>query len=293
MKIAIGGIRGLPAHYGGYETAVDETARRMLQLGHHVTVYCRTRKGERGPSEYAGIKLVHLKAFPVNSLETILHSLAVGLHVALHRREIDVVHMYNAASVFGGLFVRMAGKPLILTLDGVDWERDAWGWIARLVLKISYWLAVRVANAVVCDSNVVKVIFDTRFGTNVQVIPYGAKRIENASSDYQRFGLEKYQYFIFIGRLVPEKGVDILLDAYNALSTEMPLVIVGGNELNAEYVAMLHRKAGAKVKFLGYRYGSEYESLLFNARAYVTASKLEGTSPSLLAAMGEHGNGGG
>jgi len=286
MRIAIGGVRGLPARYGGYETAVDETARRMLQRGHQVTVYCRAKKGESRQSEYAGIKLVHLRVVPFNSLETIFHSIAVGFHVAFHRRDVDVVHMYNAASVFGGLLVRLAGKPLIMTLDGVDWERDAWGWIARLVLKVSYWLAVRVANSVVCDSKVVKEIFDKRFGTDVQVIPYGAKYIEEATNSYRRFGLVRFQYFIFIGRLVPEKGVDILLDAYSMLGSDMPLVIVGDNELDAEYVAMLRRKADGNVKFLGYRYGEEYESLLFNARAYVTASKLEGTSPSLLAAMG-------
>jgi glycosyltransferase involved in cell wall biosynthesis len=286
MRIAIGGVRGLPAHYGGYETAVDETAQRMLRLGHEVTVFCRARKGEQGQLEYAGIKLVHLKSVPFNSLETIFHSIAVGLYVAFHRRDVDVVHMYNAASAFGGIFVRLAGKPIVMTLDGVDWERDAWGWVARLVLKMSYWLAVRVANTVVCDSTVVKTIFDKRFGTNVKVIPYGAKRINNISDSYQLFGLERLQYFIFVGRLVPEKGVDILLDAYTKLATNMPLVIVGGSELHTEYVEMLHRKAGTNVKFLGYRYGEEYESLLSNARAYVTASKLEGTSPSLLAAMG-------
>ena len=286
MRIAIGGVRGLPAHYGGYETAVDETARRMLQLGHEVTVFCRSKKGELGPSEYAGIKLVHLNVVPFKGLETIFHSIAVGIYVAFHRRDVDVVHMYNAASAFGGLFIRLAGKPLIMTLDGVDWERDAWGWIARLVLKVSYWLAVRIANTVVCDSRVVKAIFDKRFDTNVQVIPYGAKCIENVSRSYQLFGLERLQYFLFVGRLVPEKGVDVLLDAYAKLATNMPLVIVGGSELHTEYVEMLQRKAGANVKFLGYRYGEEYESLLSNARAYVTASKLEGTSPSLLAAMG-------
>ena len=176
-----------------------------------------------------------------------------------------------------------------MTVDGVDWDREAWGWIARVVLKVSYWLAVRVANTIVCDSRTVKAIFEKRFNANnIICIPYGAKRIDNVSRSYQLFGLERLQYFIFIGRLVPEKGVDILLDAYARLATNMPLVIVGDNELHAEYVAMLHRNAGVNVKFLGYRYGEEYESLLFNARAYITASKLEGTSPSLLAAMGAH-----
>jgi glycosyltransferase involved in cell wall biosynthesis len=197
--------------------------------------------------------------------------------------------MYNAASVFGGLIVRIAGKPLIMTVDGVDWDREAWGWIARVVLKISYWLAVRVANTIVCDSRTVKAIFEKRFhANNIIFIPYGAKCIGNVSGSYHKYGLIKQHYFIFVGRLVPEKGVDILLEAYAMLATNMPLVIVGDNELHAEYVAMLHRKAGMNVRFLGYRYGEEYESLLCNARAYVTASKLEGTSPSLLAAMGAH-----
>jgi glycosyltransferase involved in cell wall biosynthesis len=100
--------------------------------------------------------------------------------------------------------------------------------------------------------------------------------------------LEQFRYFIFVGRLVPEKGVDILLDAYSMLGADIPLVIVGDNEHDAEYVASLRRKAVGDVRFLGYRYGAEYESLLANARAYITASKLEGTSPSLLAAMGAH-----
>jgi glycosyltransferase involved in cell wall biosynthesis len=289
MRIAIGGIRGLPAQYRGYETAVDEIARRMHQLGHEITVYCRAKQADHGPPEFAGIKLVHIKVVPFSHLETIIHSIAVGLHVAFCKRNVDVVHMYNAASVFGGLIVRLAGKPLIMSVDGVDWERDSWGQTARVILKISYWLAVRIANTIVCDSRTVKAILGSRFkAKNIIFIPYGAKRIDNVTKNYQHFGLERLQYFIFVGRLVPEKGVDILLNAYTKLATNMPLVIVGGNELDPEYVAMLHREAGANVKFLGYRYGEEYESLLSNARAYVTASKLEGTSPSLLASMGAH-----
>lgn len=288
MKIAIGGVRGIPARYGGFETSADETARRMMRLGHELTVYCRGEQTEHGQPEYDGIKLVYLRTVSFSSLETIVHSVAVGLHVAFFERDVDVVHMYNAASALGGLVVRMAGKPLIMTLDGVEWERDKWGPLARLIWRMSTWLAVRVANIAVCDSRTVKLLFETKYGNTLAYIPYGAKRIESTTKDYELLGLKEHQYFIFVGRLVPEKGVDLLLDAYARLATDMPLIIVGDNENNPEYVAMLRRKAGANVKFLGYRYGKEYESLLSNALAYVTASKLEGTSPSLLAAMGAH-----
>jgi len=194
--------------------------------------------------------------------------------------------MYNAASSFGGLLVRLSGKPLIMTLDGVEWKREKWGRAARLVWKVSTWLAVKVASTTVCDSNSVKTLFDEQFKTKMQYIPYGAKHIVNKFRCYERFGLERSKYFIFVGRLVPEKGLDDLLTAYTMIASDMPLVIVGDNEQDPGYVEMLHRKAGANVKFLGFRYGEEYEGLLTNARAYVTASKLEGTSPSLLAAMG-------
>jgi glycosyltransferase involved in cell wall biosynthesis len=286
MKIAIGGVRGIPARYGGFETSADETARRLLQLGHEVTVYCRGEQTEHGLPEYHGIKLVYLRSVPVSSLQTIAHSVAIGLHVAFFERDVDVVHMYNAASALGGLIVRMAGKPLIMTLDGVEWEREKWGMVARLIWRMSTWLAVRVANIAVCDSRTVKLLFERKYGTTLAYIPYGAKRIESTSRDYELLGLKQFQYFIFVGRLVPEKEVTLLLDAYAMLATDMPLVIVGDNENDPEYVAMLRRMAGANVRFLGYRYGKEYESLLSNALAYVTASKLEGTSPSLLAAMG-------
>jgi glycosyltransferase involved in cell wall biosynthesis len=286
MKIAIGGVRGIPARYGGFETSTEETARRLQQLGHEVTVYCRSRPGSANPPTYGGIKLVYLKAAPVNSLETITHSIAVGLHIAFRGRNVDVVHMYNAASALGGLIVRLAGKPLIMTLDGVEWEREKWGKIARMIWRMSTWLAVRVANLAVCDSQTVRIFFESEYGTKLRYIPYGAKLITRSSNEHESLGLRTGRYFIFVGRLVPEKEVSLLLDAYSRLDTEMPLVIVGDNENDPEYVSMLRRKAGANVKFLGYRYGGEYESLLSHARAYITASKLEGTSPSLLAAMG-------
>jgi glycosyltransferase involved in cell wall biosynthesis len=286
MRIAIGGVRGIPARYGGFETSADETARRIQKLGHQVTVYCRTAKRGQGLSEYDGVQLRQLRSFRSKSLETILHSILVGWDVLRHRHEVDVVHLYNAASAFGGILVRLAGKPLIMTLDGVEWKREKWGPVARAVWKIATWLAVRVAHAAVCDSQTVKDLFEKRYGVKMVYIPYGAKRIEKVSGVYRNFGLEQGKYFIFVGRLVTEKGVDTLLDAYNALKTEIPLVIVGGNELDPDYVASLQRRASAKVHFLGYQYGEEYESLLYNARAYVSASKLEGTSPSLLAAMG-------
>lgn len=286
MKIAIAGIRGIPARYGGFETSAEETAKRLSSLGHEVTVYCRPNRLEPQEDEVDGIKLVVLKTYGPKSLETIFHSIAVALHIVFRTRNVDVVHMYNAASAFGGLIIRMSGKPLLMTLDGVEWRREKWGGVAKIVWKIATWLATRVATARVCDSQTVQSFLQERYETSIDYIPYGSNCIEEASDAYKTFGLEASKYFLFVGRLVPEKGVDTLLDAYNELNTDLPLVIVGDNENNPAYVESLRQRAGENVKFLGYRYGEVYESLLLHSRAYVSASKLEGTSPSLLAAMG-------
>ena len=285
MKIVIGGIRGLPAQYGGFETAVGETATRLKRLGHDVSVYCRGRQPVGG-GEYEGVKLIYLPAPRSSSLETICHSIFLALHVIFVNQNVEVVHLYNAASSFGGLLLRLAGKHVVMTLDGVEWNREKWNWFARLVWRLATWLATRVASVTICDSNTVRKFFEHKYGKEMYYVPYGAKQIQGDMDLYKKFGLEDRGYFLFVGRLVPEKGVDTLLEAYKLSGSSLPLVIIGDNDKNPGYVASLRREASSNVHFLGFRFGPEYESLLAHAKVYVSASKLEGTSPSLLAAMG-------
>ena len=93
---------------------------------------------------------------------------------------------------------------------------------------------------------------------------------------------------MFIGRFVPEKGVHNLIDAYNKLDTDMPLVIIGDDVNKTAYRDRLFERQTDKVKLLGFVYDHDYEQLLMNSLLYVSASELEGTSPSLLGAMGAH-----
>ncbi len=155
MKIAIGGIRGLPARYGGFETAAGETATRLKLLGYDVSVYCRGRRSA-GDHECEGVELVYLPAPKSSSLETIGHSIFLALHVIFVNQDVEVVHLYNAASSFGGLLLRLAGKPVVMTLDGVEWNREKWNWFARSVWRMATWLATRVADVSICDSNTVR-----------------------------------------------------------------------------------------------------------------------------------------
>jgi glycosyltransferase involved in cell wall biosynthesis len=125
----------------------------------------------------------------------------------------------------------------------------------------------------------------------MKMIPYGAKIAQCddktcADEVLGRHGLEKQKYLIFVGRLVPEKGIHNLIEAYNSINLAMPLVIVGDDRNDSEYRNTLMKQKSDRIRFLGFIYGKEYEYLLCNALLYVSASELEGTSPSLLAAMG-------
>jgi glycosyltransferase involved in cell wall biosynthesis len=286
VKIAIAGIRGVPANYGGFETSAHETAVRMAAKGHEVLAYCRTNENPQ-ETVFHDVRLVKLRAPKVGSLETIVHSLQIAFDVLVHKRDVHVVHLYNAASAFGGLILHLAGVPLVMTLDGVEWRRDKWNWAARRLWFLSTWLATRVADVTVCDSQTVKKYFEERFDAEMDYVPYGAESVPTETTgELAAFGVSPGGYLLFVGRLVPEKGVDTLLEGYRLSGCTMPLVIVGGNTGDGEYVERLKRIAGPSVHFVGFRYGAEYDVLLRNARMYVSASKLEGTSPSLLAAMG-------
>jgi glycosyltransferase involved in cell wall biosynthesis len=139
----------------------------------------------------------------------------------------------------------------------------------------------------VADNKAVADFYAEQYRCSTATIAYGAQPIERADDAPEilsRFGLHANGYCIFVGRIVPEKGVRELIDAYERIDTKLSLVIVGDDAPTAYRNNMWARRSDT-VRFLGYQYGRVYEQLLANARMYVSASMLEGTSPSLLSAM--------
>jgi glycosyltransferase involved in cell wall biosynthesis len=280
------GGRGVPAHYSGSETCVEEVGARLVERGHEVIVYCRRHNSQTDAETYKGMKRIVLPSVNTRSLDTLSHDVVSLLH-NFASRPADVLHFHGVGnSLFLPWLKAMPGRTVI-TVDGPDWERPKWGPLARRVLKLSGRLAVGLADAVITDSLVAQRYYREHLQKKTEYIPYGADVVETMASDaLAGYGLDKRQYVLFVGRLVPDKGVHLLVNAFEKLETDLRLVIVGDSPLFPEYVQQLKSTADPRIRFLGYVFGEPYRQLCAHAFAYVQPSLVEGTSPALLAAMG-------
>jgi glycosyltransferase involved in cell wall biosynthesis len=288
MRIAILGTRGIPASYSGFETSVEETASRLVERGHEVTVYCRTSYVETPESQYRGAQLVKLPSIQSKHLDTPSHTTLSVFHMLTRHYRPDVIQMYGVGNSLWLLPLRLKRCPIVSVVDGLDWKRKKWGRFASAFLRTSERFAVWWADEYVVDSHVVADYYRARFRRPPIYIPYGANIPKKALADSQvrGFGLEPGKYILFVGRLVPEKGVHHLIHAFESVQTDIPLAIVGDNIYDLDYVKLLKSTKDPRVRFLGFVYGEGYRQLNSHAYVYVQPSELEGTSPALLGAMG-------
>jgi glycosyltransferase involved in cell wall biosynthesis len=285
LKIAMLGSRGIPARYSGVETCVENVAARLVQRGHEVTVYCRPHVVTWSGSMYRGVRLVKLPTIRNKYLDTLVHTALCTAHMLLRARPDVALYFISGNSPFVGL-ARLAGVPTVLNVDGLDSQRAKWGKRARIYLRLAEWLSAYLPHRTITDSQVVQRLYEERFHRNSTFIPYGAELPAPGGDEYlRRYNLQRHRYILMVGRLVPENGAHVLVEAYRQVRTEMPLVIVGDAPYAAVYLASLRENAPASVIFTGYLFGEGYHQLLHNAYLFVLASEVGGTHPVLVEAM--------
>ncbi len=285
LKIAIVGTRGIPARYGGFETCVDEVSTRLVERGHHVTVYCRKGNFKYADESYRGVDLVILPTIKLKSMDTITHSGISALHLIFSRW--DVVHVYGLGNAIYLILFKLLGLKTVISVDGLEWNRRKWGTFAKLWFKFSEFVVRKFADRVIADSNVIKKYYREKHNLEAEYIPYGAYTdVDDVDEAFREQGMRSGEYILFVGRLAPEKGVHYLIEAFKRVKTNMKLVIVGDDPYNRSYVESLKQNGDNRILFLGYVYGERYTALCKNSYIYVQPSELEGTSPALLAAMG-------
>jgi len=281
LHIAILGTRGIPANYGGFETFAEELSTRLVERGHRVTVYCR----ERNPSPYRGVELVALPTIRHKYTDTLVHTWLSTLHLVFRRS--DVALYCNAANAIFTLLPRLTGIPVALNVDGLERNRKKWNRFAKAWYLVSEKLATFLPTSIVTDAEKIEEYYRERYNKTSTFIAYGAdtSRIETREV-LDRLDLKPQGYFLYVSRMEPENNGLLVREAFEQVSTEKKLALVGDAPYASEYIRRVRDTTDPRVVLPGAIYGQGYRELGSHCFAYIHATEVGGTHPALIEAMG-------
>ena len=293
MRIAMIGQKRTGSREGGVEVVVTELATRMAALGHEVTCYDRFGtdvNGELTPTEpyyLDGVRVVPVRTFDAKGLSA-LSSSYFATRTAIRDRP-DVIH-YHAEGPCNALpMAARAGIRTVATVHGLDWQRAKWGGLASRVIQRGERMAAERSDALIVLSESARSYFREKYGRDASFIPNGVSPVSRRPVDVirKRWGLEEGSYLLYLGRIVPEKRPELLLEAFRGLETKKYLVIAGGASDTSSYHAEIEALASRdqRVIMTGFVEGEALGELYSNAYCYVLPSDVEGMPMSLLEAM--------
>ncbi|MGP9538182.1 DUF1972 domain-containing protein [Brachybacterium sp. AOP43-C2-M15] len=281
------GTRGVPAAYGGFETAVEEVGRRLVSRGHRVVVY--TRHSDDRRREHLGMEIVHLPALPQKQLETLSHSALSSVHLLVRERP-DAAFLFNAANAPFLPLLRTARIPVALHMDGLEWKRAKWDGRGRAYYRWAEQYGVRHADALIADAPGIADYYRHQFDAPTELIRYGAPLLDGAPEEGIRdAGLEPGGYHLVVARFEPENHVLEIVEGFRRSAAERPLVVVGSAPYSAAYTRSIHEAAAGdpRIRLLGGVYDQTLlDALYAHAFTYVHGHSVGGTNPSLLRALG-------
>jgi glycosyltransferase involved in cell wall biosynthesis len=287
LRIALIGTRGIPAAYGGFETAVEEVGRRLVERGHRVLVYGRDA-GTAG-DVHLGMRRVTLPAVRQKALETLSHTALSTVHAVTKARP-DAAFVFNAANSPFLPLLRARRIPVALHMDGLEWRRSKWGPRGKAYYRAAESFGVRQADAIIADAPGIADYYDHQFGVASELIRYGAPLLDDAPVDgIRELDLEPGGYHLVVARFEPENHVREIVEGYAMSQAVKPLVVVGSAPYAADYTAAIDRIAAAdpRIRLLGAVYDQNLlDALYHHAATYLHGHSVGGTNPSLLRAMG-------
>lgn len=289
-RIAAFGFRSVPPTAGcaGADKFAEELYTRLVARGYEVTGYNRVYEDKDPPTYvYKGIKLVNIKTFKRKGMEALYHSLKATLHIITHNTG-DIVHIQNGGNSIFAILLRLFGKKVFIGEDGAEWARGKWSWYERLYLRMTRWLTAYIPNGVIFDNIFVREMFEKKFSRSYHFVPFGSDPSDDQTDSdvLERLGLESKGYFLFVGRFIPDKGLQYLVPAFESVATDKKLVLVGGTTDGSDFERNLKSTGDKRILFPGYMYGPDAHTLMRHAFAYVQPSDLEGLSPVVLENMG-------
>ena len=295
MKIAMIGHKRIPSREGGVEIVVEELSTRLAKDGYQVDVYNRqgnnvqdknADKDKKNLKNYKGVKIITIPTINKKGIDALLYSFLASIRASFGKY--DILH-YHAEGSCAMLWIpHLFKKKIVVTIHGLDWQRSKWGGFATKYIKFGEKLAVKYADEIIVLSKGVQKYFKETYNRDTVFIPNGVnKPIIREANIIKKFGLKKDNYILFLARIVPEKGLHYLIEAFKKIDTDKKLVIAGGASHTNDYLEKIKKMASEdkRIVMTGFVQGQVLEELYSNCYLYCLPSDIEGMPLSLLEAM--------
>jgi len=299
LRVAMIGQKGIPARYGGVETHVEAVATRLVERGHEVWVFCRSRlrpdaaaaaeiegyRSEGSAPAYRGVRLAYRPSIPTKHLDAATHTLLCALEAGrLH--DFDVVHFHGIGPAAFAPFAKGPGRAIVSTFHALDWRQVKWGPRAKKLLRRGEARGARASDAVIAVSRVMQAHIRDTHGVEAEHIPNGASApAQPGQGALARWGLAPEGYLLTVGRIIPDREIHTLLEAFAGVEGPLRLVVVGSEQPRTRYSERLEAMADGRVVFTGEVFGPALEELYRHCLVYVLASRVEGLPITVCEAM--------
>lgn len=286
MRIAMIGHKTIPSRLGGVEVVVQQLSAGLVKAGHEVTAFNRATQESNDKKIYKGIKLKTVPTLKIKGFSAVTSSLFATVMASLGNY--DVIHIHAEGPAVMSWIPKLFGKKCVVTIHGLDYKRDKWGRFAKKYIKLGEKIAVRYADQIIVLNKPMQDYFRQRYNRKTVLIPNGIKEAHFVEENkIHSWGLKKDSYILFLGRIVPEKGIESLIKAFKKVKTDKELVIAGGSSDTDEFFTKMKKLSfdDNRIKFVGFVSGRILNELYTNAYAYILPSKLEGMPIGLLEAI--------
>jgi glycosyltransferase involved in cell wall biosynthesis len=288
MKIAMIGHKRIPSREGGVEIVVEELATKMVAQGDTVDVYNRMRlNGGDHQKYYKKVRIINIPTINVKKLDAVVYSFLATIRALFG--SYDVIHFHGEGSAVMTFIPHFFGIKTVVTIHGLDWKRAKWHGFAKKYLKFGEKVAAKYSDEIIVLSKNVQKYFQQTYGRDTKYIPNGVELPQKREVNIikKKYGLEKNNYFLFLARIVPEKGLHYLLKAYRKTNISKKLVIAGEPSHSFQYMERIKEMADKdpRVILVGFVQGEELKELYSNCSVYILPSDIEGMPISLLEAM--------
>ncbi len=286
--VRILGTHGVPANYGGFETAAENVALYLVRHGWRVVVYCQVENGDSIREDiWNGIERVMIPVTTPGWLGTSKFDLISVRHAARHR-DLCLTFGYNTAII--NTIQRLRRIPNIINMDGIEWSRARWGPMKQSILWSNERAACWVGNHLIADHPKIEVHLRTRApARKISTLTYGSETITAAPDTVpESYDLTPGEYLTLIARPIPENSILEIVQGFSRERRGVKLVVLGNyTPAEDEYHREVMAAASDEVVFLGGIYEPEQvQALRFHSLAYVHGHTVGGTNPSLVEAMG-------